>query len=370
MRDEVPDNDLEQLLKGAFDAQARARVGEHAAPPPPRFAAAHSSTQADDVAVPSTAGRVREPGRWAAPLAAAAAVVGVVAGVVAIGHSADRPDRQAAGSSSASNPSQPAAPSTVHVKLLNDDGATYGVGMPVIAYFSQRITDGRALQRATVATVGNTPARGAWYFEPSEAGNGPIEAHYRLAGYWPAHARIHIAMPLKGLAAGGGLIFDDNLTTDFQTGAKQVATVSGDRHSLSLDVDGVHVHTYKVSLGAAKYATRPGIKVIMEQRSSVTLSNNAVGPATLPYAQRLTYGGEYLCAAPWNVHDIDNGIDSSGGSTNLLPAAAKQLFTLLRIGDVVAYEHTGGPPMTLPAGYGDWNLPWQQWLTGGLVPTR
>ena len=28
------------------------------------------------------------------------------------------------------------------------------------------------------------------------------------------------------------------------------------------------------------------------------------------------------------------------------------------------------PKMTLGAGYGDWNVPWAQWLTGGSVPTR
>ena len=34
-----------------------------------------------------------------------------------------------------------AAGSPVHVSLLESDGGTYGVGMPIVAYFSQNITD-------------------------------------------------------------------------------------------------------------------------------------------------------------------------------------------------------------------------------------
>ena len=43
---------------------------------------------------------------------------------------------------------------------------------------------------------------------------------------------------------------------------------------------------------------------------------------------------------------------------------------VLRVGDVVDYPNAKGPAMTLGEGYGDWNVPWSQWLTGGAVPTR
>ena len=42
----------------------------------------------------------------------------------------------------------------------------------------------------------------------------------------------------------------------------------------------------------------------------------------------------------------------------------------LNIGDVVRYPHTDGPRMRLGDGYGDWNLNWAQWSTGGLISTR
>jgi len=34
------------------------------------------------------------------------------------------------------------------------------------------------------------------------------------------------------------------------------------------------------------------------------------------------------------------------------------------------YPNANGPKMQLGAGYGDWNVPWSQWLNGGLAHTR
>ena len=68
----------------------------------------------------------------------------------------------------------------VHIKVLNADGVQYGVGMPVIAFFSKKITSGKAMQDATTATVNGNPIKGAWYFEYSSYYKGyPIEAHWR-----------------------------------------------------------------------------------------------------------------------------------------------------------------------------------------------
>ena len=50
----------------------------------------------------------------------------------------------------------------------------------------------------------------------------------------------------------------------------------------------------------------------------------------IKFDQRLTYDGEYLHSAPWNVYNITHGIDSSNGCTNLLPADAQKLYELPR----------------------------------------
>ena len=127
--------------------------------------------------------------------------------------------------------------------------------------------------------------------------------------------------------------------------------------------------SYPVSLGASNTPTASGTKVIMEKGASICMRGPGYYECGIKYTQRLTYGGEYLHSAPWNLSNIANGINSSNGCTNLRPADAATLYSELRIGDVVKYPNANGPKMSLGAGYGDWNVTWGQWLTGGAIPT-
>ncbi len=274
-------------------------------------------------------------------------------------------------SSSAATSTAPAKPTKkVHIKLLNADGSVFGIGMPEIAYFSRKIHSGAALQKATTVTVNGKPAKGAWYFERSAAYKGyPVEGHFRLQHYWPAHSKIFIKIPAKGLSAGGNMVYDDSLTSSWSTGASHIATVDDSSHTLTLTVNGHKEGTYPVSLGASNTPTKRGTKVIMEKGASICMSGPGYDECGIQWTQRLTYDGEYLHSAPWNVSNIDNGVDSSNGCTNLLPSDAEKLYHILRIGDVVTYPNANGPAMQLGSGYGDWNVPWSTWLTGGFAHT-
>jgi lipoprotein-anchoring transpeptidase ErfK/SrfK len=365
------DDDLERLVREAFAAKAHSAVGDDRVPP-----------SVDLHAAPRTApGR----GRFLAPLAAAAAVVlaaGLVFALRGSSTTAGRPPvgpgaqtALAASSGHGVDPAPTTAPPSplvraVHVKLKWSDGSTFGVGVPVIAYLSRTITDARPFAAATTVTVNGQQVSGAWYFERSTAVPGyPLEAHYRLQSYWPAHAKIAVKMPVKGMSAGPGLAYDDNLTLAFATGAANIAMVDDMSHTLTLTSDGVRVGSYPVSLGAKNTPTARGTKVIMEKGLSICMSGPGYSECGVKYTQRLTYGGEYLHAAPWNLANLGNA-DSSNGCTNLSPADAAALYKTLEIGDVVQYPNANGPKMTLGAGYGDWNVPWSQWITGGAVPTR
>ena len=276
-----------------------------------------------------------------------------------------------AATSVSTSASPTAAPTkAVHIKLLNSDGSDYGVGMPVIAFFSKKITNGKPLQDATTVTVNGTPAKGAWYFEYSSAHKGyPIEGHYRLQNYWPANSKVHIGIPAEKLSAGTGLAYDDSLTLDFSTHDRIISTVDDSSHTMTVVDNGKKYGTFPVSLGASDTPTARGIKVIMEKGRSICMSGPGYSECGIKYTQRLTYGGEYLHSAPWNVSHIRSGVDSSNGCTNLLPADAQKLYGFLDIGDVVNYPNANGPAMTLGAGYGDWNVSWTAWQTGGLVST-
>jgi lipoprotein-anchoring transpeptidase ErfK/SrfK len=285
----------------------------------------------------------------------------------------------AAAPSTSSKPKPPPA-KPVHIKTLNADGAQYGVGMPVIAFFSRKITSGKALQQATKVTVNGRPLNGGWYFEYSSYYKGyPIEGHWRPRNFWPAHARVHVDIAAKGVSAGRGLAFDDSLTLDFATGARHVAVVDDATHKMTVTSDGKLYGTFPVSLGLRQTPTSRGIKVIMEKGRDISMRGPGYFDPHVKYTQRLTYGGEYLHSAPWNCVGYSGCVgpannigkaDSSNGCTNLRPADAIKLYHFLEVGDVVEYPNANGPAMQLGSGYGDWNVSWGAWQTGGLVPTR
>lgn len=264
----------------------------------------------------------------------------------------------------------PAPPAKkVHVQGY-PDGSTVGVGMPIIATFNRKITSAVEFAKNTKVTVNGHPVNGGWYFEYSDPKSGHrMEAHFRMKAFWPAHAHVHVAFNLKGVSAGKGLAFDGKLSSlDFQTGPRTIAIVDDSAHRITVNSDGEQKYQFKVSLGADDTPTAHGTKVIMEKGVSICMRGPGYYECGVKYTQRLTYGGEYLHSAPWNTSNINRGVDSSNGCTNLHPQDAKTLYDFMRIGDVVEYPNANGPSMTMGMGYGDWNVPWAEWQSGGAVP--
>lgn len=296
------------------------------------------------------------------------------------------------GSPSASASSTPIG-KPVHIKLLEDDTygpPTYGVGMPIVVYFSAKITEARDFAKATTVTVNGQPNDGHWYFEASNIISGyPLEAHYRPAPaagttnpYWPGHADIHMTMNTNGVSAGPGLTFNDNLSLHMQTGAAHISSVNCTTERMIVTSDGKQVQNYPVSCGAAKTPTYTGVKVVMQKGEDAKGTNTLrpdgavemIGTGSdrydliVPWSVRITADGEYVHAASWNGGNI--GVRStSNGCTNLNTAAAEWFYKFALIGDVVTYAATGGTQMPAWDGFGDWNVPSAQWNTGGLVPT-
>ncbi len=274
----------------------------------------------------------------------------------------------ASGAPSGTPSSKPTAASgkPVHVSLLNGDGDVRGVGMPIVAWFNVKPTDVKAFNAATKVTVDGQPVEGNWFFEETAHRGSKMEAHWRPQEYWPAHAKIHMDLPVKGLSAGDGLVFDDSLTLDMSTGAAYIGTIDAEKHTMTVTKDGQPFATYPVSLGAVKTPTAHGIKVIMEKGLDIEMKGPGYDDPHVKFTQRLTYGGEYLHSAPWNVKNIGHR-NTSNGCTNLRPADAEKLYHTFEIGDVFEYPNADGPAMTLGAGYGDWNLDWETWQTGGAL---
>ncbi len=274
----------------------------------------------------------------------------------------------------------------MHISLLESDGVTYGVGMPIVAYFTQNITDSAAFIKATTVTVNGAPAGGAWYFEANGDTTKPMAAHYRPQNYWPADSTIKMDMPVQGLSAGKGLSFDDSLTLSISIGDAHISTVDCAAERMTVTSNGAPAFPapFPTSCGAATTPTNSGTKVVMQLGEDTpgtdTLRPNgavrmvggggALGNYDLlvNWSVRITAGGEYVHSAPWNGNNI-GARSTSDGCTNLSPTNAEAFYKFSHIGDIVTSVNTGGPALNIGDGFGDWNLPWSTWLAGGAVLT-
>jgi lipoprotein-anchoring transpeptidase ErfK/SrfK len=279
------------------------------------------------------------------------------------------PSRPAPGSSTHSPPARstpPAHPSStaatgapVHVSLLESDGQTYGIGMPIVARFTRKVTDPKAFEQAATVTLNGRPADGAWYWENSGASGYAVEAHYRLDRFWPAHSSVKVDLPVAGRSAGPGLVYDDNLTLAIAIGAAHVSTVNADTLRMTVTSDGKLQRTLDVSLGKADTPTYRGTKVVMEFDRIQDMEGTPV-----PWSVRLTNSGEFVHAAPWNSQIGQASL--SHGCTNLSTADAQWFYGFSQLGDVVQYPNAPGQTDQVWDGLGDWNVSWAAWQAGGL----
>jgi lipoprotein-anchoring transpeptidase ErfK/SrfK len=258
----------------------------------------------------------------------------------------------------------------VHIKSLNSDGATYGVAMPIIIYFNHKITDGATFAKTATVTVNGQPANGAWYFESSGSPGEVIEAHYRPQHFWPANSTISANLPMAGKSAGAGMVYNDSLTLNFGIGDAHMTTVDGTSETMTVTDNGVQKFKFPVSLGKAATPSYTGTKVVMELDKVQHMVGTADDPYSLmvPWSVRLTNSGEFIHSAPWNTANIGKH-STSNGCTNLSTANALAYFNFAQIGDPAVYSNTGGTVMPVWDGYGDWNVPWSTWQSGGSVAT-
>lgn len=274
-----------------------------------------------------------------------------------------------------------AADTVVRVSAMQTDGGVYGVGMPIVLFVTPAPKSVTAFERAVAVTVDGRPAGGAWNWSrptADEVAAHTVEAHYRTPGYWPADSRVHVAVPIGGLSAGPGMVFGGQLTSlDFRIGDAHISTVDARDLSMTVRANGRVVRTVPVSLGEATSPTFDGTKIVMQKGEdvpgtgrrrpdgTVLMSGPGYTDDPVKWSVRVTRSGEYVHAAPWN-HQLGSR-STSHGCTNLSESAARWFYGFSRVGDVVTYTHTDGSAMPSWDGLGDWNVPWTQWVRGGLL---
>ena len=166
-------------------------------------------------------------------------------------------------------------PSTAfHTSIYEGQGATYGVGMPIILSFDHPITNKAAVERSLQVTT-SKPVIGAWYWDGSQ------ELYFRPRDYWPAYTTVSFTGHLNGVEGAPGVYGVHNLTQTFSIGQSVIAVASTTDHHTLIYVGGQVQYNWPISTGRATMPTPDGTYLTVEKGNPVRMIGGTKGTAWL-----------------------------------------------------------------------------------------
>ncbi|GIF81123.1 L,D-transpeptidase [Catellatospora bangladeshensis] len=244
----------------------------------------------------------------------------------------------------------------------------YGVAMPVVIEFTSPVpVSARAGVERRLFVTTDPPQPGVWSWSSS------LQVMYRGPEFWQTGTKITVRAALEGVPMGNGRYGDKD-----QKGVGNISTtkiemkVDNATKQMQVFKNDNLVKTLPVSLGKKTTPSSSGTLVVMDKlRKTVFDTTDDPGNVDryrvdIEYAQRLTWGGEYIHAAPWSVqHQGKRNV--SHGCVNVSMANAQYLFNLTRIGDPITIK--GTERTVRPAnGWTAWSVTWDQFLKGSALP--
>lgn len=255
----------------------------------------------------------------------------------------------------------------VRISSFLGDGQVVGVGMPLIVKFGREIPKDYRDDVQRRMTVTATPAQeGVWHWVS------PTEVRYRPKEFWQANSMVSYRVQAGGLPLGDGWYGRADLTVDIEIGPALIMTVENKTKQMVVTKDGEKVRTIPVSLGKKSTPSSSGTMVVIEKlRETVFDTFDELGPdegyrTDIEYAQRLTWGGEFIHAAPWSEGQ-QGSVNVSHGCVNVSMANGAWLFNNTRIGDPIRVVGTGRK-LQNGNGWTDWNLSWEEYVEGSALP--
>ncbi|MGH3913113.1 MAG: L,D-transpeptidase [Pseudonocardiaceae bacterium] len=257
-------------------------------------------------------------------------------------------------------------PRTVTFPSVNPlDGQTVGVGQPLAIYFDEPISDKKAAQDAiTVTTAPQVEGAFYWYSDK--------EVHWRPQEFWEPGTQVTADIKVYGKNLGNGVYGEEDRTIKFTIGDSVIARADGATHQMTVEINGQTVRTMPISMGSPRFPSNNGIHVVTDRHANKVMDSTTFGlqlteggyVTEVKWATRISNGGEFVHSAPWSVRQQGHS-NVSHGCINLSPENAKWFYDTVKKGDIVINTNTGGSDLRVWDGFGDWQVPWAQWLTGG-----
>jgi lipoprotein-anchoring transpeptidase ErfK/SrfK len=252
--------------------------------------------------------------------------------------------------------------STFTTEILEGDGQAYGVGMPIILYFTHKITNEAAVEKSFQVTT-SAPVTGAWYWD-NNCNMAVTCAYFRPRDYWPAGTTVSFAGHLDGVEGAPGVYGNHTLTQTFRIGQSVVAVGSPKTHRTQIYIDGKKTYNWPISTGKPGDDTPDGSYLTIEKENPVQMK----GPGyslSVPWSVRFTFSGDYYHDAYWSTGQ--QGFQNvSHGCVNLSPADAETYYKLAVPGDPITIW--GSPKAGVwDNGWTMWFLSWQQYLKGSAL---
>ena len=251
---------------------------------------------------------------------------------------------------------------TFSTTIYEAQGGTYGVGMPIILYFNQHITDKAAVERAFQVTS-SKPVVGSWYWD-DPCNMAVTCAYFRPENYWPANTQVSFTGHLNGVEGAPGVYGGHTLTQSFTIGSSLIVVASTATHFMSLYSNGKLIDHWPISTGRPGDNTPNGTYLTIDKGNPVIMK----GPGyklPVPWSVRFTWSGDYLHDAYWSVGE-QGFTNVSHGCVNMPPADAEAYYKMEIPGDPVTV--TGSPRAgTFDNGWTEWFLPWDKYLQGSAL---
>jgi lipoprotein-anchoring transpeptidase ErfK/SrfK len=254
----------------------------------------------------------------------------------------------------------------VRISSFLGDRQIVGVGMPLIVKFSRAIpSKSRAMvQRRMIVTA--TPEQiGTWSWVS------PTEVHYRTKTFWKAGSKVSYKVNLQGVPIGDGWYGRSDLSVDVNFARSFVMTVSNRTKRMTVTQNGKVINTIPVSLGKPSTPSSSGTMVVIEKKRHTVFDTMAeLGPkegyrTEIDFAQRITWSGQFIHAAPWS-EGKQGKVNVSHGCVNVSEKMGAWLFARTMMGDPITVSGTEAH-LQNGNGWTDWNMSWEQFKKGSAL---